>query len=185
MPGEDERRKSPEAPGGIDPGHESLHGGLLVSGRPVDLSREVQTINFFRFQGVPQLRRREEVVLDGVPRSEELGILQARDAVNHFHLDIQREAVARAVRIDLRSVPPFRLDENVVLFPPGELDDLVLDGRTVTGASDLDHAAVEGGIFKVRTDDFHRPGRGMRQKTGHSPASRIPRGKRQDIGRNF
>src|SRR6266545_7912472 len=53
----------------VDPGKQSLRGGLFVARRTVDLAREKQSRDTVRLQAAIELRRLNEIVFDGVAGS--------------------------------------------------------------------------------------------------------------------
>ena len=83
----------------IDSRHQSLGRGLLVSGRAVDLPCEIEPRNAFRFERMPQLRRRKIVVLDGVSRAVDMQIFESLDPVQGFPLHLPRQRRGESVEI--------------------------------------------------------------------------------------
>ena len=61
---------------GIDSRHQTLRRSLLVAGRAVDLTREVEVIDELGFERMVELRGWEIVVLDGVTRTVDMYVLQ-------------------------------------------------------------------------------------------------------------
>ena len=83
---QDERLQTLPFQMGINACHKSLGGRFLVAGRTVDLPGEIQPPYPLRFQRVEQLRGVEVVILDGIPRCQELGVFQAADGPDHAPL---------------------------------------------------------------------------------------------------
>ena len=61
---------------GVDTRHQTLRGGLFVTGRAVDLTREVEVVDQLGFERVVELCGREVVVLDGVTCTVDVYVFQ-------------------------------------------------------------------------------------------------------------
>ena len=71
---------------GVDAGNETLRRGFLVSRRPVDLAGEKQPGDALRFESPRQLRRLDEVVLDGVAGPQQHRVFETRQRVHQLGL---------------------------------------------------------------------------------------------------
>ena len=74
--------------GGIQPRHQALGGGLLVSGGAVDLAGQEKPGNALCFQGMAQLARIDVVVFDGIARPHHAGPLEAGNGRQECDLHI-------------------------------------------------------------------------------------------------
>jgi len=125
---------------GVDAGDQALRGRLFVTRGPVDLAREVQVAQRFRFQRRLEIARIEEVVFDGVTRARDVRTLETLDGVHELHLHVVGQAGRNTVGIHLVRVEPFGLDEYLVRGLVGEPHHLVLDARAVARADAFDLA---------------------------------------------
>ena len=146
--------------GGVDPGDEPLRGGFLISGRTVDLAGEIEAGDGLGFQGVVELRRRGEVVFDGVAVPHDLGVLEAGDQWDDGVLDVSGEAGGDPVAVIFERGAPLGLEEDLVRSSVGEPDDLVLDRGAVSGSGALDLAGIHRGPVEVGPDQVVDLGRG-------------------------
>ena len=148
--------------GGVDTGHQSLAGGLLVAGGAVDLSGQIQSGDALRLERRPQLFRREVVVLDGVAVAEDLRPLQPGDQPDHGVLHVAGKAGRQPVDIDLSRVAALGLQEQLVAVLVGEADHLGLQRWAVAGPGRLDLAGVHRRPVQVRPDQIVYRGVGVR-----------------------
>ncbi len=128
---------------GVDAGEQALRRGFLVPRRAVDLAREEQARDRARLERGAQVARVEEVVLDRVTRSRDVGVLESLDAAHERLLHVERQAGRDAVRIHLVGIEALGLDEDLVRSLVGEPHDLVFDRRAIAWADALDHAGEE------------------------------------------
>ena len=89
IPAEDDGPLIPQPTDRIDASHEALTCGLFVASGAVDLAREPHSIQAIKGQILVQLQGIKAVVLDRVTRTDDLGLLEARQAVDHalLHVD--------------------------------------------------------------------------------------------------
>ncbi len=139
----------PAQAGGIQPGHQSLGRGFLVSGRPVDLPGQEQSRNVLQFESGAQRARVHVVVLHGIAGPQDAGLLQAGDGRDQPGLDGGRQAGRDAVRVHHRIVQPLRLKEYLVAVPAREPGHLVLDRWAVARATARDPSAMDGREMQV------------------------------------
>ena len=64
---------------GVDSGDQTLGGSLLISCRPVYLTRKVKILYYPGFESRPQLLRIEIVIFDRIGRTEDFCLFQTRD----------------------------------------------------------------------------------------------------------
>ncbi len=72
-------------------GNQALPRGLLVTRSAVDLASEVETLHTLRLKGGGELSGRTIIVLHGIARADDLGLLQASDATNEGLLNLVGE----------------------------------------------------------------------------------------------
>ena len=84
--GEDKGRLPREPARGVHAGNKTLYGGLLVTGRAVELPRAVQPRDGFRFQRRLERGGVDAVVLNGVGGAHDLRVLEPRNGMDHPHL---------------------------------------------------------------------------------------------------
>src|SRR5699024_2986050 len=70
----------------IETGQQPLGGSLLVTGSALDLSGEKQVVDKLGFQRVFQITWIEEIVLDSVTRTRDMGVFQPLDGTYHLQL---------------------------------------------------------------------------------------------------
>ena len=87
----------------------SLRAGLFVSGRSVNLAREKETFDAFRFKGRPQLPRGRVIVFDSVRVTHNLRVFQTADHANHLILNFTRKTRRKSVDINFVRAPAFGL----------------------------------------------------------------------------
>src|SRR5262249_23672433 len=68
-----------------------LCGSFFVPGRAVDLSRQKESADTLGLKLASELSRLDEVVLDGVPRTDEDRILEARQRMDEIGLYVARQ----------------------------------------------------------------------------------------------
>ncbi len=82
-----DRRLAQRGSSGVQSGHQPLSRGLLITGRPVDLTREEQPGNAAGLQAVVEFRRLDEVVLDGIAGPQQGGVLETRQRMHELGLN--------------------------------------------------------------------------------------------------
>ncbi len=170
--------------GGVDARPEPLGGGLLVAGGAVDLSRQIQPIDGFRLQGLPQLARLDEIILDGIGAPHDFGLPETRNGADDLFLDFQGKAVPQALGVDFLRVKPLELEDHGMAFLVGKPHDLVLQGRAIAGAHPPDRPRVQGRSVDVLPDEAVGFPRGMAEEGGKplGAETRRPVGKGFEIG---
>src|SRR5262245_6712200 len=91
------------------------------------------------FQRRRQLRRLNEVVLDGVAGSHDRGALQTREGADDLLLNLLRKRHREPVDVDLLDIQSLGFEIDLMSLLVGEPHDLVFERRTVprTDAADL------------------------------------------------
>ena len=131
-----------------------MRRGFLVPRRAVDLPREKQSGHALCFEPSRELGRLDEVVLDGVARSQQHGILEPRQRVHEIRLHVARQRHRKAVDINLARIDPLRLEEDLVALFVGEADDLVLERRAVARPDPADLAVEQRRAIEVRSHEI-------------------------------
>ncbi len=91
-----------------------------------------------------QVLRVQVVILDGITRAQDVGVLETRYRAHGLELDIKRQAGGNTIRVQLVGGQAFGLDENLVRILVGKAVDLVLDGRAIARAHAFDVASEHG-----------------------------------------
>ena len=151
----------------VDPSHQALARGLLVAGCAVDLACEEQARDLARLKGTVEFCRIDRVVFDGIAGTQHLGVFESGNRLQDRQLYLDRQRGAHPVHVDFVSVQPFGLEEELVHFLVGELDDLVFDRGAVARADRLDLTAVHRRAVDVLADDAMGLGRGPGDVAGY------------------
>jgi hypothetical protein len=112
-----------------------------------------RALNGASLQRIVEIARVEEIVLDGVAGSGEVGVFQSSDRADQCVLNIERQAGGNAVGIDFVGLQAFRFQEDLVGILIGEAVDLVFDRRAVTRPDPFDHAGVHRRAIQAAADD--------------------------------
>ena len=104
-PIEDDGPASARHGSGIEPGHQTLCGGLFVAGGAVDLPGQEQTIEALGFEVRLELARVHVIVFDGVAGPNDANLFQARNGGHKGKLDVLGQR-GRECRSDRRSDRP-------------------------------------------------------------------------------
>ena len=148
--------------GCVEAGDQALCGRFLVAGGAVDLAGEVEPGHRFGFQRRLEAAWIEIVVLDRIARARDVRFFETADRAHQIELHVERQRGRDAVRINLRCLQAFGLDEYLMRGLVGEAHHLVLDRRAVARAGALDHAAVQRRAIQRATDDVVGTLGGMR-----------------------
>ena len=89
---DDKRRSSSDFLNGVYSGDDPLPCSLLVAGSPVDLAGKKKILNLLGFQRRIELSWGREVIFNSVGWTQYYGLLQARNAVDHLHLNLEWHA---------------------------------------------------------------------------------------------
>ncbi len=160
---EDEIRLAAEAASGVDPGNQSLGRRLFVAGGAVNLAGKVKTTHAMRLERRAQRSRLNEVVFDGIPRSQHDGIFQARQRGHELLLNCSRKAHGKTVDVNLIGLYPFGLEENLVPLAMREAHDLILEGGAVTRANARNLAIKERRCRDIAPHEVVNALRGVEQ----------------------
>src|SRR5439155_9103431 len=98
--------------------------------------------------------RRSIVIFNRIAPTQNLGVLQPGNVLQHRRLHVIGQAGADAVAVVFERVTAFRLEEDLMAILVGEADDLVLDGWTVTRTAALNLSAVHWRPREVRADQL-------------------------------
>ena len=86
-----EWRPSNHPQSGVGTRDKSLCRRFLVPGRPIDLPREEQPADALGLEPTIQIRRLDEVVFDGVARTQHHRLFEPRKRSHDFLLDLRRK----------------------------------------------------------------------------------------------
>ena len=117
------------------------------------MARPIEALNGLALQGGKQDGGVDAVVLNGISRAHQLGMLQPRDGVQQFLLHLLRQAGGEALEIQLFRVQAAGLHKNLVSGLVREADNFGLDAGTVPGPHPLDGAIEQGAPVQVIPDD--------------------------------
>ena len=151
----------------VNSGHDSLARRFFVPRRPIDLPREKQSGNLFRFQRALEFRGIDRIVLNRVPRPHHLGAIEPGDRLEDRQLHINRQRSAHAVHVDLVRVQALGLQEKLVRQFVGKLDDLVFNRGTITRPRRMNLSAVHRRTMHVLANDAMRLFGGERDIARH------------------
>src|SRR5690348_16221646 len=101
-----------------------------------------------------QLSRLDEVVFDGIPRSEQFCCLESGQRSDELCLDLRREAHREAVEIDLVDREALGLEKELVTFAIREPHDLVLERWTVARSDSGYLPVVERRLIDIAPDEI-------------------------------
>src|SRR5262245_31141349 len=109
---QDQRRFAADASGRVDSRDEALRGSFFVTGRPVDLTGEEQTRDPPGLERSLELGRLNEVVLDRIPGTKHLRVLETWERMDDLRLRRRGKTHRVAVDVDLVHVEAFGLQED-------------------------------------------------------------------------
>ena len=92
------------------------------------MPRHVKSGNPFGLQRRFELDRIDIVVLDGIGRPHDFGLLQTRHRMNEFQLDFHGQAVAQPTGVYFLGIQAFRLQNNLMTVLVRESNDFILKG---------------------------------------------------------
>ena len=154
--GQDERILPLYLQGRVDAGHEALGSRFFVAAGAVGLACREEAGNLLRFQPWCELCRVQAVVFDGVTRTHDFDIFQARNGPQEGVLYVSGHAGAHALDVHFFRRFTFRFDEQLMPLLIGKADDLRFDGRAVTRADAGDDAVTHRRPIEVVADDLMR-----------------------------
>ena len=124
----------------VDSRNKSLPCRLLVSGRAVYLTGKEEAIDQFGLERKFYLVRGKEIVLDSIPRPQQLYVLKGGDCSKTFQLNLFGQTCRESVDIYRGGIVPFRLQKDLVALLLRKPVDFILNGGTVAGTYRLDPA---------------------------------------------
>ena len=116
-----------------------------------------KALNPLGLQRRVQFGRRDEIIFDGISRPDHESLLQTRDRTHHLQLDLCRHAGGEAVEIHFAGFQSLRLQEDLMAFLVGELDDLVFDARTITRPDTDNSPSIKRRFFKIGPQQRVKP----------------------------
>ena len=126
----------------VHAGHQALRCGLLVTGRPIDLTCQKEPRHPTSLERVTELERVDIIILDRIARSDNLRVFEARNRAHHRDLYLEGKRCGKTIWIDLECVEALGFEEDLMAISVGKPDDLILDGRAVARSSALDSTTV-------------------------------------------
>ncbi len=118
------------------------------------MSSEEEVLDGFHFEPGGELRGWVVVVLDRVAWPRHVRALESRHRVEELELHGDGQGSGQAVHVQLGGIEPFGFQEDLMALGLGELDDLILDRRTVARPAPADRAAVQRRLFQVALNDL-------------------------------
>ena len=113
-------------------------------------------------QGRIQFARVDIIILDRIAIPLHFNLFEAGNGFQKGLLNIIRKRCGNPVRIDRVICKTFRLQEDLVLGPVREPNDLVLDRGTIARAAPRNRSGIHGRLTQIIRDDlvrrFRRPG---------------------------
>ena len=113
-----------------------------------------------------KLGGRKIVVFHCVTRSHEFGLFKAGNGSDKFDLHVVWQARREPVDVELLGMSSFGLEKHLMRRFIHELDDLVLDGWTISWSGSLDPAGIEWRSVEVSADYLMGLRRRMGDPTG-------------------
>ena len=138
---------------GVHTGEQTLGRRLFVAGGAVDLAGKEQALDLARLEAVLERARVEVVVLNGIARAQDVGVLHAGHAAHQGVLDIKRQAGGDAVGVNLVGRQALGFQKNLVAVFVGEAVDLVFHARAIAWPYPFDLAGEHGAAVKAGADD--------------------------------
>ena len=133
---------------------QALGRSLFVARGAIDLPGEKQAANVAGLEAAFQPARVKEVVFDGVARTKNVGVFQARHAAHQFVLDVKGQAGGNAIGVVLVGRQALGLQKNLVAFFVGKAVDLVFHAGAIARAHALDVAGEHGAAVKAAANDL-------------------------------
>ena len=152
---------------GIHTGNNSLRSGFFIAGGTIHLPCQKEVVHHFGAEGMMQELRVKVVVLDGVGRLKEHGILQTFYRMHSLHLDLQRKRRREALEIVLRRVHTLRFQEKLMRILPGKSSQLVLNAGTITRPLTMNETGEKRRPVKTGSKYFVHLLVGMKKVTIH------------------
>src|SRR5215471_8101605 len=133
----------------VDAGDKALKRCLLVPRGAVQLPSEEEAAHLARLQRLCELRRRREVVLNGIPVANDLHLLQPWNRAQQLELNVRRQAGRQSRRVHDVGIDSVRLEKNLMAISVGKTNDLVLERRAVSRPAADDAPLVERRPMKI------------------------------------
>ena len=163
---EDERSLAAELQHCVDASHQPLAGGLLVARGTVDLASKIEVLHPLGLKCIYQLRRREVVILNGIARLEDAGLLKTLDTVQRLELHLDGQRRRESVEVPRLRPPALGFDKQLVVVLVSEALDLVLNGGAVARSTTLDAAGEKRRAREAGAQDVVRAQVGIGQVAG-------------------
>ena len=131
---------------GINSGHYTLSGSLLISGSSINLTGKIEVFYYFGFKSGPQICRIEEIIFDGISRLINNSVLKTLNSMKRIKLDLERERRRETLEIIFIGVSTFRLEKEKVRIFIRKGPDLIFNARTVTRSLSMNHSSKHRGL---------------------------------------
>ena len=151
----------------IGAGIQALRCRLFIPGGAVNLAGKKQPGNLLGFKTGFQRAWVKEVVLNGVTRPQDVGVLQPHHRPHRRQLDVKRQRGGDAVGVVLVSAQALGLQKDLVCIFVRKAVHLVLDAGAVAWAHALNHAGEHRAAVKPRPDDGVGACIGVGDPAGH------------------
>ena len=129
---------------GVDAGDESLSGGFLIPCRAVDLAGKEEVFHQFGLEGVIELSRVQEIILDGIAGAIDFGVFEAFYLSQGLILDVIRQRRPEAVEVIFLRSPTLGFHKELVAILSRKAFNLILDAWTIPGTNPLDSSVEHG-----------------------------------------
>ena len=138
----------------IDAADETLCRRFFIAAGTVELARGKQTGKILEFQRQFQLGGIDTIIFDGIGKSCDLAVFQTGDSAVHGDLHIFRQRRAHPLNIHFFRIFPFGFHEDLMSFLICKTNDLVLDGRAISGPSPFNDTTEHGRTMEIVSDDL-------------------------------
>ena len=138
----------------IHSGNQPLCSRLFITTASIKLTRTKESLYFFEFQSRIKLVRIHTVILDGISIPHNFTVFQPRYCPVHGKLDILRKGRTHPADIHFICVKSLRFNKHLMPLLLSKFDNLVLNGRTVSWSSPLNHAGINRRTVKIGTYDI-------------------------------
>ena len=169
VPAQDERGLIARVESRVDARHQPLGRSLLVARGTVELPGAEEPAHGLGLQRESELLRGKIVVFHGVARPDQAGALETRRRSDDHLLDEHGQTGGQPLKVHLLGGDALRLDEDRVLLLLREVDELPVDGWTVSRALAADRSALERAQVEVFGHHLVSSRRRVRQVAGHLP----------------
>ena len=152
---------------GVGSGHKSLGCRFFITGGAIDLAGKEEAAHPMGLEGGVELGRWTIIVFHGVPRANDLGLLETGDRMDKVVLDFEGQAGRKAVDIIFPRMAAFRFQEELVLLFLGKFHHLIFDRGAIAGPDPFNSAGIHRRLVEIGADDVVRPRGGVGDPAGN------------------